>query len=66
VDIDINLFGGSPFVSRERFAAQVGVPVGVVIGWCNKGLVPTISIGKYSLINISLLQKKCIEREFSL
>ncbi len=55
-----------PFLSRERFAAAVGVPVGVVVGWCNKGLVPTVLVGKYSLINVSLLQKQCLQKEFQL
>ena len=55
----------SPLVTRERFAEMVGLPLGVVIGWCNKGLVPCVSVGKYSLINVALLQHKCLEREFA-
>lgn len=55
----------SPLVTRERFAEMVGLPLGVVIGWCNKGLVPCVSVGKYSLINVALLQTKCLEREFA-
>lgn len=54
-----------PLVTRERFAEAVGLPAGVVVGWCNKGLVPTVQIGKYSLINIELLRKLCLEKEFS-
>lgn len=52
-------------VTRERFADMCGLPVGVVVGWCNKGLVPCLTIGKYSLINLELLRKRCLEREFA-
>lgn len=54
-----------PLVTRERFADMCGLPVGVIVGWCNKGLVPCLSIGKYSLINLELLRKRCLEREFA-
>jgi hypothetical protein len=54
-----------PIVSRERFAELTGLPLGVVIGFVNKGYLPTVSIGKYSLINIELLRKRCLELEFS-
>lgn len=53
-----------PLCSRERFAEMCGLPVGVIIGWCNKGLVPCLSVGKYSLVNLELLRKRCLEREF--
>lgn len=56
----------SPLVSRERFAEMVGLPVGVIVGWCNRGILPTCTLGKYSLINIAVLQKSCVDREFSL
>jgi hypothetical protein len=54
----------SPLVTRERFADMVGLPVGVITGWCNKGLVPTKTIGKYSLISLDLLRKQCLAKEF--
>lgn len=54
-----------PLVTRERFAEAVGLSPGVVLGWCNKGLVPCISIGKYSLVNVELLRKRCLDREFT-
>ena len=54
----------SPLVTRERFADMVGLPIGVVTGWCNKGLVPCVAVGKYSLINVALLQNRCLKREF--
>ena len=55
----------TPLVTRERFAEMVGLPVGVIVGWCNKGLIPTMTIGKYSLVSVELLRKRCLEREFA-
>lgn len=55
----------SPVVTRERFADAIGLPPGVVVGWCNKGLIPCISVGKYSLVNLQLLRKRCLDREFA-
>jgi hypothetical protein len=57
--------GVPPLVTRERFAEMVGLPLGVITGWCNKGLVPCFSIGKYSLINVALLGKRCLAKEFA-
>lgn len=54
-----------PLVTRERFADMVGLPVGVIVGFVNKGYVPTVSVGKYSLINLELLRKQCLDREFA-
>ena len=53
-------------MSREAFAAAIGLPIGVVVGFCNKGYLPTVSVGKYSLINVALLQQRCLEQGFSL
>jgi hypothetical protein len=54
-----------PLISRERFADLTGLPLGVVVGFINKGYLPTYSIGKYSLVNIELLRKRCLETERS-
>ena len=51
-------------VTRERFAEMTGLPIGVIVGFCNKGYLPTLAVGKYSLINLELLRKTCLEREF--
>lgn len=54
----------SPLVTRERFAELVGLPIGVITGFANRGYIPTVSIGKYSLVNLELLRKRCLEKEF--
>lgn len=56
--------GYAPLVSRERFAEMTGLPIGVVVGFCNKGYLPTFGMGKYSLINLELLRKSCLDREY--
>lgn len=59
--------GAAPLVSRERFAEMVfgsKDAVGIVIGWANKGLIPLVTIGKYSLVNVALLQSRCLQKEF--
>lgn len=55
-----------PLVTRERFAEMCGLSPGVIAGFVSRGYIPTISVGKYSLINVELLRKLCLEREFSL
>lgn len=55
-----------PVMSRDRFAEHVGVTPDVVTGWISRGYIPTVSIGKYTLINIALLTKHSLEKEFSL
>ena len=56
----------TPLVTRERFADLLGLPPGVIVGWINKGMLPTVTIGKYSLVNVELLRKSCLDREFTL
>lgn len=51
-------------MTREHFANQVGLPVGVVEGWIDRGYVPTIVVGRYSLVNVALLTKQALLREF--
>lgn len=55
-----------PVMSRELFAQQVGVSIHVVNAWIGRGYLPTFEIGRYRLVNISLLSKMAAEKEFSL
>lgn len=52
-------------VSRERFSEMVGLPLGVVIGFINRGYLPTMTIGKYNLVNLELLRKRALEKELA-
>lgn len=51
-----------PVLTRDRFAELTGLPVGVVQGFCNKGYLSTVKLGKYSLINLEALRKQCEEK----
>ena len=57
-----------PLMTREAFAAAVGLPVGVLIGQCERGYWPQVTIGKRVLINVEALRMHAIERgrEFAL
>lgn len=52
-----------PVCTRERFAQFSGLEEGVIRGMCDKGYLPTIRLGKYSLINLVALAKQCNEEE---
>lgn len=58
------LAGSVPLLTREKFAHEIGLPVGVVVGWANKGLIPLVRVGRYSLVNVELLRKRCVDRDF--
>lgn len=47
----INLSIVSPISSQEQFAGLIGVTVDTVRGWVEKGVVPTVKIGKRRFIN---------------
>lgn len=51
-----------PVMSKERFADLSGVSFGVVDGWCNRGYLPTVVIGKHKMINLVQLTQSCIEQ----
>lgn len=55
-----------PVMHREKFAELVGVSVDVVNGWINRGYLPTFEVGKYRLVNLALLSKLAMEKEFRL
>ncbi|QSA98484.1 hypothetical protein [Methylococcus sp. EFPC2] len=52
-----------PYMHRERFAQLVGVSVGVVDGWADRGQIPCVVVGKHKLVNVALLFKQALEQE---
>ncbi len=52
----------TPVMHQDRFAELVGVSVGTVNGWVDKGHIPSIVIGRHRLVNIALLTKDCLEQ----
>lgn len=63
---NISQLTGVPVMSRELFAQHVGVSIHVVNGWVERGYLPTFEMGRYRLINVALLSKMTLEKEFSL
>ncbi len=52
-------------ITREKFSELSGLPIGVVIGMCNKNWLPCMTLGKRSLVNLALLNKRALEKEFT-
>lgn len=65
-DLKISQLPLVPLMSRTLFAQQVGVTEDVVTGWINRGYIPVVEVGKYRLVNLALLTKMALEKEFSL
>lgn len=55
-----------PIISRELFARLTGFSEGVVTGWINRGYIPTFDVGRRTTINLELLRKMCLDKEFRL
>lgn len=51
-----------PVMAQRKFAELVGVTMGVLEGWINRGYIPTIKIGKHTLINLVGLTQECLYR----
>ena len=64
--LDLSQLPNVPVMSRERFAELAGIEIGVLNGWISRGYLPVIEFGRYRLVNIALLTKMALEKEFSL
>lgn len=64
--VSVSQLPSVPVMHRDLFAEHVGVSVDVVTGWINKGYIPVLEVGKYRLVNLALLNKLALEREFTL
>lgn len=54
-----------PVMDRRQFAQVTGLTMDTVEAMVARGYLPCIKIGKRSLINIALLQQRCVEAQFS-
>jgi hypothetical protein len=52
-----------PVMEKGKFADLVGVDVGVVNGWIDKGYLPSMKLGKHRLVNIALLAEECMDQK---
>lgn len=65
-ELNISQLPPVPLMSRVLFAQQVGVTEDTVTGWINRGYIPTVEVGRYRLVNLALLNKMALEKEFTL
>ena len=54
-----------PVMDRRQFALLVGLTIDTVEGMIERGYLPVIRIGKRSLVNLALLNQRCIDKEFA-
>lgn len=54
-----------PVMDRRQFATVTGLTLDTVEAMIARGYLPCIRIGKRSLVNLALLQQRCIEADFS-
>ncbi|QLG88181.1 hypothetical protein HQ393_07920 [Chitinibacter bivalviorum] len=64
--LSTSVAGLAPLMTRQRFSELIGLPEGVLNAQIDKGYWPIVKIGKYSFVNIALLNKQLLEREFKL
>ncbi len=46
---------GMPECTKERYCQGTGVDPGVLQGWINKKLIPTVKRGRHIMINLSAI-----------
>ena len=51
-----------PLLTREAFAANSGIPLGVLIAQCERGYWPQVTIGKRVFINVEAVRARALER----
>jgi hypothetical protein len=47
-----------PCIHHAKFAELNGLPEGVIGGWLDSGYLPTVKIGRYTMINLVLLTER--------
>jgi hypothetical protein len=57
---------GAGLMTLEKFAEVVGLPPGVVLGHLNRGIIPSVTLGRRRLINVVALQRELGRKEFAL
>jgi len=54
-----------PVMSRESFAAVVGLTPATVYSMCDRGFLPTVHYGRRVFINLEVLRSQCAAKEFA-
>jgi hypothetical protein len=58
--------GAAGVMTLEKFAEVVGLPPGVVLGHLNRGIIPSVTLGRRRLVNLVALQRELGRKEFVL
>ncbi|WP_124612679.1 hypothetical protein [Burkholderia sp. Bp9143] len=58
--------GAIPLMTREAFAAAIGLPITVLVAQAERGYWPVVRVGKRVFINVELVRKRALEQEFVL
>lgn len=53
-----------PLMTIEAYAGLAGIPFGVLSAQVNRGMWPTVKIGKRRLLNVALVFQQCAARQF--
>ncbi|MFM0260908.1 hypothetical protein [Paraburkholderia sediminicola] len=61
---DLSLPVTVPVLTREKFAELTGLPLAVLVAQCERGYWPTVRVGKRVLVNVELVRKQALDREF--
>ncbi len=51
----------SPILTAERFAALVGLPLGVVEAQMDRRILPVLRIGKRRMVNLEALRAQALQ-----
>lgn len=54
-----------PIMPWRAFAAWIGMEEeqGIVQAWIQRGMIPSVRIGKHRMVNVALLTKELLEKE---
>lgn len=59
-DLQITQLPAVPIMHWRQFALAVGLDDGVIRGLCDKGHLPSITLGKNRFINLAKLTQQCL------
>lgn len=63
---DVAVPANVPLMTREAFALAIGLPLTVLVAQAERGYWPEMRVGKRVFINVELVRKRALEKEFSL
>lgn len=59
---DISLLAHSPVCSLSRLAIACEVSEGTVRGWINKNYVPSVKIGRHTMVNLAKFKQDLLKQ----